>query len=146
MRKIALLATCILLAAGCQQAQEPENQPAPTAAAASTGKGLEANAVVEAQQIGAAKVTFEPSVFEECAPPKFVVATISWDANPAGTKLVDVMMINADGTESLFATGGPNGSKQTGPWIGPKAVVVLRDHDSGEEVGRGIAGSKPCSS
>jgi len=137
-----------LALAACNRGDEPENRVAAAAPASEAGPAADANngGVVAAQQIGAAKVTFEPSEFEECAPPRFSSAVVRWDANAAGAKLVDVKTLNPDGSEGLFATGGPAGSKETGPWVGPKSIIVLRDHATGDEIGRGITGSKPCGS
>lgn len=148
MKKIVLSLMLAAALTACQRADEPENAtgpgvaPAPAAAQATAPT----TASVEAKSTGVAKVTLEPSTFESCTPNKFISAKVGWDASASGVGIVDVKTVAADGSETLFATSGAVGSKETGPWIGPGSVIVVRNHDTGAELGRVTAGAKPCGS
>lgn len=137
---VAPLLLLSMLTACSQRADEPENA-ASTGAPAATAPGANA---APASTANGAKVTFEPAAFESCTPNKFSVAKVSWDASASGAATVDVKTVAADGSETLFATTGAVGSKETGPWIGPGSVIIVRHHDTGAELGRGVAASKPC--
>jgi hypothetical protein len=91
-----------------------------------------------------ARVWFEPATLENCTPPVSAVTTINWDASASGVGEVDVRLVGSDGIETLFATGKPVGSEQSGDWMFPNSIVVLRDNATGVELARGIVGSRPC--
>lgn len=146
MSKHFVLILSLLAVTACgQRPDEPENAAAKTPAPATSETAASPDpAPVEAPKPATAKVTFEPEMFEDCTPPKYVVATVSWDATASGVPNVDVKTVGADGSEGLFATGAPVGSKQTDAWVGPGSTIVVRNRETGEELGRGVAGSKPC--
>jgi len=137
MKRSAMSLVLLLSLTACQRADEPEN-------ASSTGTVNPALPPSAAKRTVAAKVTLDPSTFENCSPSKFATAKVSWDASASGAGIVDVKTAAADGAETLFATSAAIGSKVTGPWIGPGSIIVVRHHDTGAELGRVVAGSKPC--
>ncbi|HEY4582383.1 MAG TPA: hypothetical protein VIG88_05900 [Lysobacter sp.] len=147
MKKLLAVTAVVLALSACQRPDEQEN--ARNAAASPSHSQADATTRAEPTETetpGKVAVTFEPAEFEECAPVKPIVAKVSWDANAAGARLVDVMMVAPDGSESLFATTGPNGEKETGPWMSPGITFVFRDHDSKAQIGRVVAKGKPCAS
>ncbi|TZF91190.1 hypothetical protein [Cognatilysobacter lacus] len=139
---LTLLASMLVLTACGPRQPEPENS-ASTGAAASASAANAAGAA-PAGTASKAKVSFEPATYENCTPPKLVVGTVKWDASASRSATVDVKALRADGAEDLFATEGPVGSKQTAEWLGPGSVIIVRDHETGTELGRGTAGSRPC--
>lgn len=142
MRRILFSILILLLVSGCdQRPQEAENLP-------STDRSdftQENTPLHTASKTAAAKVWFEPATLENCTPPVSAVAMINWDATATGAKDVDIKLLGRDGLETLFATSKPIGSKESGHWMLPGSTIVLRDHDTGAELGRGIVGSEPCS-
>ncbi|MCB2080531.1 MAG: hypothetical protein KDE55_22910 [Novosphingobium sp.] len=92
-----------------------------------------------------ARIWFEPATLENCTPPVSAITMIKWDASATAAKFVDVKLLGRDGLETLFATSKPIGSKESGRWMFPGSTVVLRDHDSGAELGRGVVEAGPCS-
>lgn len=134
----ALLAVSLLVGCG-PRGEEPENQAQGAPAPGSVAPAPPAPAAA-----ATAKVWFVPAAMEDCSPPVGQIATIHWDASKSSAKIVDVKAIGADGVEGTFATSGPVGSKVTEAWMLPGSVVVVRDHDTGVELGRAVAQSRTC--
>jgi hypothetical protein len=64
------------------------------------------------------------------------VATLTWNVEASGAGKVVVYVVGKDGKEHHFGRGGPVGERQTGPWIAPGIVFVLRNAEGGAELGR----------
>lgn len=144
MRKILFFILILPLLPSCgQRPQEVENiastNPADFAAVAAPSH------VTAAAVASNARMWFEPAALENCTPPVGSKTAIKWDASASDAKKVDVKLLGLDGIETLFATGEPVGSKESGNWMLPNSVVVLRDHETGAELGRSAVASKPCS-
>lgn len=73
------------------------------------------------------------------------VAVLTWNVEASGAAKVVLYVVGKDGGEHHFGRGGPVGERQTGPWIAPGIVFVLRNADGGAELGRiTIARGKSC--
>jgi hypothetical protein len=140
MSKPILLLPLALLVAACNYQPQPSDQavaPAATPDAAAP--------IAEAPAASSATLTFTPAAFEACDPPEAEVATIRWDASESGAQAVDVVIVGADGSTGTFASGDVVGEKDSGAWMQPGVVIAVRDHASGNELARTVAGSLPCS-
>ena len=115
------LAICLI--AGCNQPTEPAAEPSSVATASGA-------------------IRFEPATLPCTASPGSKVL-VTWDTSPA-KGIVDVSTVGPNGRETLFATGGPRGSKETGPWMRPGSTFVVRNHASGAELGRAAISSAAC--
>ncbi len=142
MRLIAWHCSIAIVAClvGCGERPQPVGLPPPASPApaqAGTAPDLPATA-------STATLRFDPAVLETCAPPQ--VGTIHWDASKSKADIVDVKIVADDGSESLFATDGPVGSQTTKAWLRAGLLVIVRDHDTGAELGHSSVEAKPCSS
>lgn len=152
MRYTFLCLLLIAFATGCGPREEPENRSEVASGAGvaedrrSEQETSPTDTATPAAAVSRATVSFEPSAFEDCTPPKYVTAKITWDATASNVANVDVKTVGSDGTEGLFSTGAPVGSKESGPWMAPGSVIVLRDHETGEELARAVAAARPCGS
>ncbi|KFN42615.1 hypothetical protein [Arenimonas oryziterrae] len=84
-----------------------------------------------------------PAAMRACEAP--INATVSWRVDAStGTSEVRVVTVDGDGVERLFSDGGGTGSQNTGNWVTPAIVLILRDRASGRELGRTRMQSLPC--
>lgn len=60
--------------------------------------------------------------------------TLAWNVTGSGAERVVVYVVNEDGRERNFGTGGPIGEKQTGPWLRPGITFRLRDRETKEQI------------
>jgi hypothetical protein len=137
MQRLVPIAVLLSLVVGCsQRPEEHENAtvPASPKAAAPTVSTPSASGIVR----------FEPTTLPNCSPPSASKVLVSWDVGQKGGELIDIEILGAEGGEELFATGGRQGSKETGPWMLPGSTLIARDHATGTELGRGSIGSGPC--
>ena len=62
------------------------------------------------------------------------ITTLAWNVTGSGAERVVVYVVNEDGRERNFGTGGPVGEKQTGPWLRPGITFRLRDRETKEQI------------
>jgi len=88
-------------------------------------------------------VTFnaQPAALSACT--SNAVVRLSWDARSSGEQSVAIFIGERD-KEKLLAQGGPEGSQETGPWVGPNTVFTLKSRDSLRELARLTVDSKDC--
>lgn len=141
MRYPLFMATALacLVASGCDRAAE-QSPAEPVAAPASPTEP----AVPEpAEPTDPGLITLSPDSLPTCGPP--AKATVAWDARTvAGVAKVDIIAVNRAGKESLFFTGGANGSRETGAWMQSGSQLVLRNKDDGAELDRVAMNGVPC--
>ena len=72
-------------------------------------------------------------------PPRFSRGTraarstpLAWNVSDSGASRVVVYVVNEEGVERNFGTGGPIGEKATGPWLRPGITFRLRDRQTKE--------------
>lgn len=58
--------------------------------------------------------------------------TLAWNVSDSGASRVVVYVVNEEGVERNFGTGGPIGEKATGPWLRPGITFRLRDRQTKE--------------
>lgn len=139
-RYISVIALAALVLAACnQRPEEHEN-----AANGSTANPAAAISAPKATTPARAQVTLDPSGLPACTPPAAAVVTIGWQVTDPAVTTVDVKVLAGDGREDLFANGGAQGSKETGPWMLPGSTAVVRDQATGVELGRASVESLPC--
>jgi hypothetical protein len=85
--------------------------------------------------------TAQPSALSACG--SSAVVRLSWNTRPSGQQNVAIFVRQGD-EEKLFAHGGPEGSQETGPWVRPNTVFMLRSRDSSRELARLVVGSENC--
>jgi hypothetical protein len=137
MQRLVPISLILLFAVGCNQ--RPEEH-----ANASVQGTPETVSPSTATLPATSMVRFEPSTLPDCSPPSASKVLVLWDVGQAGGELVDIKIVGANGAEELFATGGRQGSKETGPWMLPGSTLVARDHATGTELGRASIGSGAC--
>lgn len=137
MQRFAPIALILLFAVGCNQ--RPEEH-----ANSDVQATPEAVAPPNSTPPATGMVRFEPSALPDCSPPSASKVLVIWDVGQAGGELVDIKIVGAEGVEELFATGGRQGSKETGPWMLPGSTLVARDHATGIELDRASIGSGAC--
>lgn len=137
MQRLVPISLILLFAVGCnQRPEEHANSSAPA-----TPEAVSPSAATPSAP---SMVRFEPSVLPDCSPPSASKVLVIWDVGQAGGELVDIKIVGAGGVEELFATGGRQGSKETGPWMLPGSTLIARDHATGTELGRAAIGSGAC--
>lgn len=62
------------------------------------------------------------------------ITTLAWNVTGSGAERVVVYVVNEDGEERNFGTGGPIGEKQTGPWLRPGITFRIRDRETKEQI------------
>lgn len=67
-----------------------------------------------------------------------------WNVKDQGASRVVVYVISNAGEEHHFGQGGPVGEKESGPWLRPGLVFMIRDYDSKEALGSVTIMEKPC--
>ena len=82
-----------------------------------------------------------PNTVRVCEPP--ATAKVSWNAAEAGVSGVKIF-VRADGVETLFASSGAKGSADTGAWVRPKTVFILKDADGTQQLATLVIGSESC--
>lgn len=86
---------------------------------------------------------FEPAALSACKEAATVL--VHWDASSLpGVGKVEVRTIRPNGKEGLFASAGPIGSKQTGPWMSAGRQLILRNGKDGSIIGRATLNGLPC--
>lgn len=70
-----------------------------------------------------------PSAMRVCDPP--IVAQISWNASATDSRNVVINVLDGS-DEKLFASGGSEGTAETGFWARAGATFILKDKESGE--------------
>ena len=92
------------------------------------------------------QLSLEPKDLEACTPAKPQIALVKWQF-PAGLqKTIEISPLGPDGNPSgLFATASRSGEKESGPWMIPGQAIVAIDKQNRQELGRVVAGSRPCS-
>jgi len=83
----------------------------------------------------------EPSTVSSCSPP--VVAKVSWNAAASGVRNVKIFVINGE-TEKLFAEQGSVGSLDTGPWVQPETIFLLKDAASDKQLAKSVVRIGSC--
>lgn len=141
-RNLPMKRICVLLLGLSIVACNPEQKTASTDAKLAPAANVTAVATPPAEAL--ATLSFEPEAFEDCSPVKGETAMIRWDATKSGAAGVDIVIIGADGVVGQFAWGGAVGEKESGPWMTPGIVIVVRDKASGRELTRTVGGSEPC--
>ena len=85
----------------------------------------------------------EPPTLRVCD--GLTIAKVSWNAANAGIKLANVFVLDENARENLFISRGEAvGSANTGPWVGPGTVFVLRDNDSKKRLAKFTIGFQSC--
>lgn len=136
----------LFLALACLalSACNPE-QPSPAAptAAAADASATPAPAL-PTEPSGDVPAVVVPGAMAACDPA--AVATVKWsfDHLPSPPKLVDVLVGTGDADLKLFVTGPTRSDAQTGPWVRPGSVFVLRNHDGGQELSRVTVQGPKC--
>lgn len=142
MKRLLILAALSGFAlVACTASREPESAAA-TAPVAQTAAPVAAAAAPVANQAGV-EFLLTPAAMRACEAP--INATVSWRVDAStGTSEVRVVTVDGDGVERLFSDGGGTGSQNTGNWMTPAIVLILRDRASGRELGRTRMQSLPC--
>jgi hypothetical protein len=130
----------------------PSSEPTPpdaTAAAPGDAAAPAADATTPvATPTPTTGVWFVPAALKACDPANQVVS-VNWnfseDPSLTGIKIV-VPATDEDGVESegLFAQTAPQGSKDSGPWMGAGSTIIVRDVEDDTELARATVGSIPC--
>lgn len=139
LRFLVCLAGISLGLASCDSADKaPTTNPVTQAAPIPAEQPAEAPATHPAD----ATIWFEPAALSKCA--KREKVAVHWDASRLpDVKVIGVHPVNGD-KEALFARTRPVGTKMTGPWANSGLTMVLRNEDSGAEIGRATIGELPC--
>jgi len=125
---------------GCGERPQPVNRPPQQVLAPEPPKIV---SFPDAPATAPTATVWVDPVLEDCGSPQ--IATIHWDASKSSASTVDVKIFRDDGGENLFATSDPVGSEVTQAWMRPGLLVLVRDHETGAELGRKIVEAKPCS-
>lgn len=140
--QIALLAGFLSLAA-CSQPEQPTaasgTQAPPAAAKQQTPE--ERLAAIEAS----GRTGLWASVSDVCRQDigHGVRTTLSWNVKGHADHVV-LFVIDAKHGEQHFGQGGPVGERETGPWLQPGLVFLIRAAGTNEELGRVQIGEKPA--
>lgn len=136
-----LLLTLAVALSGCKPSA-PDTVAAPAtdtvraAAVAATGPGGAAPATDPAPAAARTGLWFEPAALSACGSSKDVV-TVHWDASIyPGVTSVEIVALESDGSEGMFAAAGGQGSKETGPWMGAGKTMVMRNAADKTELAR----------
>lgn len=144
---VTLLATAVMSVMACTPAEpasetgmvEPTaTEQAPTAQEDNPSAGDAASTPTPTQGIW-----FEPGSLSECGAGTDVVS-VAWDVTGMSDAAAVRVLIPGDGSEELFAETGPQGSKETGPWMHAGSTMVVRDATTGAEIARATVGGIPC--
>ena len=146
---ILLLALAVALA-GCKPsapdtAAAPAADTVPAQAVAAVDAAL-ATSPVPAPGPAAARtgLWFEPAALSACGSSKDVV-TVHWDASIyPGVTSVEIVALESDGSEGMFAAAGGQGSKETGPWMGAGKTMVMRNAADKTELARATVAPIAC--
>jgi len=136
MKRLVPIAILLPLIVGCNQRPEEHENAAAQASPEAAVQPISSPSTLNV-------VRFEPTTLPDCSPPSASKVLVSWDVGQAGGELIDIKIVGPGG-EELFATGGRQGSKETGPWMLPGSTLVARDNATGTELGRGSIGSGAC--
>ena len=136
MNKRSLLLPSLLVLAVTACGPAPSDQAAPVAEAA-TG------ASPSTPQVEVAPTTMilaEPASLAECKPS---VVTLKWDLRKGTSDAKTVKIYTGAG--KLFVHSGAAGSQETGPWVKPGSVFVMKDAADENEIERLTIGGPVCS-
>jgi hypothetical protein len=89
-------------------------------------------------------VAFEvvPNTLRVCDPPR--VAKVSWDAIAVGVSAVKIFVSKEGEEEKLFVHQEAIGNADTGPWVTPKLVFILKDEEGTKQLAKFVVGSERC--
>ena len=144
--QIALVAGCLSFAA-CSQSEQPtaagtSGAPAPPAVTTASRQSLEERlAAIEAS----GRIGLWASVSDVCRQEigKGLRTTLSWNVKGHADHVV-LFVIDPKHGEQHFGQGGAVGERETGPWLQPGLVFLIRAADTGEELGRVRIVEKPA--
>lgn len=137
---LPLALVCLTLSA-CNPEQQPAASPAATTASAGSAVPT---AAFPTEPSGDVPAVVVPGAMAACDPAAVVDVKWSFDHLPTPPKLVDVLVGSGDADLKLFVTGPTRSEAQTGPWVRPGSLFVLRNHDSGEELSRVTVQGPKC--
>ncbi|MGV8941724.1 MAG: hypothetical protein ACOH1P_09355 [Lysobacter sp.] len=89
-------------------------------------------------------IWFDPAALSACGTGKDVV-TVHWDVTSySDVAAVQIKILENGGADGLFAATGPQGSKDSGPWMHAGSTMAVQNAADGTELARSSVGSIPC--
>lgn len=136
------LVACMALLSACNR-PSPQDGQADTAAVEAPA-AAPAPAASEPAPTPTTGLWFVPAALSACGAGTDV-ATVNWDVTSMpDVASVQIVVIENEGPEGMFAATGPKGSKDTGPWMRAGSTMALRNASDGKELARASMGSIPC--
>lgn len=140
LKKTAILVGIVALAACGRTEPAPATTPATPAAATAAGDSA-TEAAMPTPNTG---IWFEPAALSACGTGKDVVK-VHWDVTSrSDAASIQIKILESNGVEGLFAATGPQGSKDTGPWMHAGSTMSVQNAADGTELVRASIGSIPC--
>jgi hypothetical protein len=121
--------------AACGPAPSDETAPATPV----TDAGSPASSVPQVAVTPTTMIHAEPATLAACTP---AVVTLKWDMRKEKPAMTTVKIYTGDG--KLFTHSGGVGSLETGPWVKPGSVFVLKSGDDSSELERLTIGGPVC--
>lgn len=121
----------VLIAAMALTGCSKDPQPAPTDTTTLTGAPAVQGTGETAAPVGGRLEVF-PATFSLCEHPEGLIEVdVSWDANVAGSRWVQIFVESPTTARKLWASTPPEGKSRTGLWVRDATQFTLVDSDTG---------------
>jgi hypothetical protein len=136
--RLILLPLALGLAA-CGPAPSDDTVPVADTATAAPAPATTATAAPQVEVAPTKMIHAEPGALADC---KQTVVTLNWDVRTEKPGLASVKIYTDSG--KLFTHAGASGSIETGPWVKPGTMFVLKSGTDDAELERLTIGGPVC--